>query len=53
MLLAGFTLPFTHDPNSTVSTVLYAPMALQEMVLAGWLIVRGFAPAAGAAAVAA
>lgn len=51
MLVAGFTLPFTHDPNSAVSTVLYAPMGLQEMVLAGWLIVRGFAPAAPAAGV--
>ena len=48
MLVAGFTLPFTNDPNSTVSTVLYAPMGLQEMVLAGWLIVRGFAPASPA-----
>lgn len=52
MLLAGFLELVTHDANSTVSTVLYAPMALQEMALAGWLIVRGFAPAAGAAAVA-
>lgn len=50
MLLAGFTLPFTNDPNSTVSTVLYAPMALQEMVLAAYLIAFGLGPAAAAAA---
>jgi hypothetical protein len=43
MLIAGFLLPFTGDPTSTVSSVLYAPLALQEMVLAIWLIARGFA----------
>ena len=43
MLIAGLLLPFTGDPNSTVSSILYAPMALQEMVLAVWLIARGFA----------
>lgn len=53
MLVAGFTLPFTGDPNSTVSTVLYVPMAVQEMVLAAWLIAFGLRPAASAAAVAA
>lgn len=46
MLVAGFTLPFTGDPNSAVSSVLYAPMALQEMVLAVWLIAFGLRPAA-------
>jgi hypothetical protein len=43
MLIAGLLLPITGDPNSTVSSILYAPMALQEMVLAVWLIARGFA----------
>jgi hypothetical protein len=42
MLVGGLLLPFTGDPNSTASTLLYAPMALQEMVLALWLIARGF-----------
>jgi hypothetical protein len=42
MLIAGFLLPFTGDPNSAVASILYAPMALQEMVLAAWLILRGF-----------
>jgi len=47
MLLAGFSLVITGDPNSTFSSVLYAPLALQEMVLAVWLIARGFnSPAA-------
>jgi hypothetical protein len=43
MLIAGFLLPFTNDPTAPVALILYAPMGLQEMVLAGWLIVRGFA----------
>jgi hypothetical protein len=46
MLVAGLSLPLTGDPNSTVSSILYAPLALQEMVLAVWLIIRGFNPPA-------
>ncbi len=41
-LVASLSLLWTGDPNSTFSTVLYAPMALQEMVLALWLIIKGF-----------
>lgn len=41
-LVASLSLLWTEDPNSTFSTVLYAPMAIQEMVLALWLILKGF-----------
>jgi Domain of unknown function (DUF4386) len=46
MLAAGFLVLIDGDPNSTVSTVLYAPMAVQEMVLALWLIFKGYSPSA-------
>jgi hypothetical protein len=41
-VVASLSILWTGDANSTLSTVLYAPMALQEMVLALWLIIRGF-----------
>ena len=44
MLVAGLLLPFTGDPNSAAATLLYAPMAVQEMVFAVWLIGWGFRP---------
>lgn len=34
------------DSSSTISTILVVPLAAQEMVLALWLIVKGFNPAA-------
>lgn len=50
MLVAGFSLVVTGDPNSTFSSILYAPLGLQEMALAVWLLVRGFNPPTGAKA---
>ena len=47
---AGFLLLFGGDPNSTLSTLLYSPLGLQEMVLAVWLIVKGFNSSAIASA---
>jgi hypothetical protein len=46
MLIAGLSFAVTGDPNSAFSSVLYAPLGLQEMVLAVWLIARGFNPPA-------
>lgn len=48
-LVSGATLPFTHDSSSIISSVLYAPLAVQEMAMALWLIFRGFRPAVAAA----
>lgn len=45
---AGFTQDFGF---TTVNTVLNIPIGLQEMVLAGWLIVKGFNPSALASGV--
>ena len=45
-LIASLSLLWTGDPNSTLANILFAPLALQEMVLAVWLIVKGFDAAA-------
>ena len=45
-VVASLSLLWTGDPNSTLSTVLYIPMAIQEMVMALWLVFRGFNSAA-------
>ena len=42
-------LLFMFGPFGAIQSALYAPIALQEIVLAVWLIVRGFNPSAGAA----
>ena len=33
--------------DSTAQNLLFAPIFVQEMVLAAWMIARGFRPAAG------
>ena len=43
MLIAVLLPLFNADPGSTELSLLHLPMALQELVLAGWLIARGFA----------
>lgn len=52
LCMAGTILVMFHlvDPLSTAQVILNLPIALQEMVLALWLIVKGFNPSALAAA---
>ena len=45
-LIASLSLLWTGDPNSTLANLLFVPLALQEMVLAVWLIVKGIDTAA-------
>jgi len=45
-LIASLSLLWTGDPNSTLANILFIPLALQEMVLAVRLIVKGFNRAA-------
>ena len=45
-LVASLSLLWTGDPNSTLANVLFVPLALQEIVLAVRLIVKGFDAAA-------
>lgn len=45
-LAAGFLATFSHDPTSTLPVLLNLPIALNEMVLAVWLLVKGFNPPA-------
>jgi hypothetical protein len=35
------------DMNAPAQVLMYLPLAVQEMVLAVWMIARGFRPAAG------
>ncbi|NND02108.1 MAG: DUF4386 domain-containing protein, partial [Acidimicrobiia bacterium] len=42
VIAAGMRGLYGHSPSSTVSVILTAPIGIQEMVLAVWLIVKGF-----------
>jgi hypothetical protein len=44
--LSGFLPLFGHDPRSTIYLLMEAPLGLNEMVFAIWLIVKGFNPSA-------
>ncbi|MCP4959922.1 MAG: DUF4386 domain-containing protein [Actinomycetia bacterium] len=42
IVIAGIRGLYGYSPSSTLSVVLTLPIGVQEMVLAGWLIVKGF-----------
>jgi hypothetical protein len=48
IFLTGLLGFFGLSPESTTTTILAAPIALQEMVFAVWLIAKGFNPSANA-----
>jgi hypothetical protein len=41
-VVAGLRGLYGHSPTSTLSILLTIPIGVQEMVLAVWLIVKGF-----------
>jgi hypothetical protein len=45
-LAGGLLAMFGHDPMSTIPILLNLPIGVNEMVLAVWLIVKGFHPSA-------
>ena len=45
-LAVSLLIMFGLDSSSTISALLYLPIAVNEMVLAVWLIVKGFNPSA-------
>ena len=49
MAASAIAAIFGLDPNSALSIALVAPLALNEMALAGWLIIRGFGSSVGEA----
>jgi hypothetical protein len=47
MFASGVVVMFgLAESSSTISTILVVPLAVQEMVFAVWIIIRGFNPSA-------